>query len=149
MPTRPEDILTSSAMITTGCGLQACHRTSADADRRLTVRLNTHCAHNFIYQAQLPVVGLAMQLVVDGNIFLFQGPLCAPLMAECNRSQFKLRLKDFPWHCHHHGRTDLPQGDGCCKEWDEKPQKSWCHLNHERYFHLSAKEPANSVVQHF
>lgn len=103
MPTRPEDILTSSAMITTGCGLRACHRTSADPDRRLTVRLNTHCAHNFIYQAQLPIAGLAMQLEVDGNILLFQDPLCAPLMAECNRSRLKLRLKDFPWHRHHHG----------------------------------------------
>lgn len=38
----------------------------------------------------------------------FQGPLCAPLTAERNRSLFKLRLKDFPWQCHHHGWMGLP-----------------------------------------
>lgn len=42
----------------------------------------------------------------------FQGPLCALLMAECNRSLFKLRLKDFPWQCHHHGWIGLP-----CWQW--------------------------------
>lgn len=59
-------------------------------DRCLIVQLSTHCAHNFIferhiYPAQLPIVWLFMQkalLEIDENIFLLQGPLRTPLMAE-------------------------------------------------------------------